>query len=72
MEWKGDRWEDVGYPIWSDSVDGIVDDRHCMGRVGKKAAGRLLDGKLYDGFPVAGAQPGRHSSVLATGAAVST
>ena len=52
MEWKLERWEDVGYPIWADSVDGVVDDSHCVGRVGKKAAGRLLDGVLHGGFPL--------------------
>jgi len=51
MEWQGDRWEDVGYPIWADSADGVIDDLQCMGRVGKKAAGRLLDGVQHDGHP---------------------
>ncbi|AMR77658.1 phage Gp37/Gp68 family protein [Cupriavidus nantongensis] len=52
MEWQDDHWEHVGYPTWADSADGVIDDLQCMGRVGKKAAGRLLDGVQHDGFPV--------------------
>ena len=33
-------WNDVGRPMWLDDVSG--DD--CVSLVGKKAAGRLLDG----------------------------
>lgn len=53
MEWQRDHWEDVGFPIWADSADGVIDDMQCVGRVGKKAAGRLLDGVQHDGFPKA-------------------
>jgi protein gp37 len=56
MEWRDDRWVDVGFPGWMDTADGHVDDMECVGRVGKKAAGRLLDGIEHNGFPV-GAEP---------------
>lgn len=48
---EGD-WRDVGRPDVWDSKDGLIDDLQCVGRVGKKAAGRLLDGVLHSGFPV--------------------
>lgn len=51
MEWTDDGWEDVGYPIWSDWVDGVIDDEQCVGRVGKKAAGHLLDGREHREVP---------------------
>lgn len=51
MEWRDDRWVDVGFPGWMDTADGHVDDMECVGRVGKKAAGRLLDGVEHNGFP---------------------
>lgn len=51
MEWRSGHWEDVGWPCWADSVDGAIDDEHCVGRVGKKAAGRLLDGREWNEFP---------------------
>lgn len=53
MEWRDDRWVDVGFPGWMDTADGHVDDMECVGRVGKKAAGRLLDGVEHNGFPTA-------------------
>lgn len=53
MEWEGGRWTDAGKPQWCDVVDGNIDDEHCVGRVGKKAAGRLLDGVTHDAFPEA-------------------
>ena len=50
-EWCGDEWVDVGRPdIW-DSRDGHIDDMQCVGRVGKQAAGRLLDGREWNEFP---------------------
>lgn len=57
MEWdfgvdKADgEWRNVGRPMWCDSQDGNIDDEHCVGRVGKKAAGALLDGKEWRQFP---------------------
>jgi len=50
-EWEDGRWNDVGRPLWCDTVDGNIDDEQCVGRVGKKAAGRLLDGELHNAMP---------------------
>jgi protein gp37 len=51
MEWIYGAWEDVGKPdVWA-SKDGEIDDMQCVGRVGKKAAGRLLDGRSWDEVP---------------------
>ncbi|WP_316228350.1 MULTISPECIES: phage Gp37/Gp68 family protein [unclassified Bradyrhizobium] len=51
MEWEGDRWVDAGRPIWCDVTDGHIDDEQCVGRVGKSAAGRLLDGIEHNAMP---------------------
>lgn len=51
MEWRDDHWEDVGFPQWCDIADGNVDDDHCVARVGKAKAGRLLDGVEHNEFP---------------------
>lgn len=45
-EWWDGRWQEC----WSE-VDGHYDDEPDVYRVGKKAAGRLLDGRTHDGFP---------------------
>ena len=50
-KWEREQWLDVGRPDYWDSMDGAIDDQQCMGRVGKKAAGRLLDGREHNGFP---------------------
>lgn len=53
MEWFEGGWREVGKPdVWA-SKDGEIDDMQCVGRVGKKAAGRLLDGVEHNGFPEA-------------------
>jgi hypothetical protein len=52
MEWENGRWNVVGYPMWCDSVDGNINDEHCTARVGKKRAGRLLDGVEHNGMPL--------------------
>ena len=52
MERVNGAWRDVGYPMWFDSADGNIDDRNCVASVGKKRAGRLLDGRPHDGMPV--------------------
>lgn len=52
MEWENEGWRDVGFPMWCDSTDGAIDAEFCVARVGKKAAGRLLDGRTWDEFPV--------------------
>lgn len=51
MEWEDGRWRDVGYPMWCDSTDGAIDDDNCVARVGKKRAGRILDGIEHNGYP---------------------
>ena len=51
FEWDGERWDHIDRPMWCDSADGNIDDTQCVGRVGKKAAGRLLDGVEYSGMP---------------------
>ena len=57
MEWDfgvdlaDGEWRDVGRPMWCDSQDGRIDDEHCVGRVGKKAAGALLDGVEHREMP---------------------
>lgn len=44
-QWDGDEW-DLGYPMSDEVYDG-----DALYRVGKKAAGRLLDGVLHNAFP---------------------
>lgn len=51
MEFVDSAWVDVGYPDYWATMDGEIDDMQCVGRVGKKAAGRLLDGRTWDGLP---------------------
>jgi protein gp37 len=51
MEFVDGDWVDVGYPDCWASKDGDIDDMQCVGRVGKKKAGRLLDGIEHNGFP---------------------
>lgn len=51
MQWDGECWTDEGFPSWIDSDDGSIDDEQCVGRVGKKKAGRLLDGVEHNEFP---------------------
>jgi protein gp37 len=51
MEFVDSAWVDVGYPDTWATMDGEIDDMQCVGRVGKKAAGRLLDGVEHSGFP---------------------
>ena len=49
-----DRW-DI-YPLNLATDGGHIDDQPDLYRVGKKAAGRWLDGVTHDGFPVDGAE----------------
>lgn len=49
MEWEGDHWRDVGRPGWSD-FDSICSE-NCTARVGKKRAGRTLDGVIHNNLP---------------------
>ena len=43
---------DLGYDAIVDATQHEWPDGHCSFRVGKKAAGRLLDGRTWDEFPV--------------------
>jgi protein gp37 len=45
-DWEGDHWGDPYRPMWCDERD---DD--TVSRVGKRAAGRLLDGIEHNRFP---------------------
>jgi protein gp37 len=47
-DWEDDHWGECYRPMWSDERD---DD--TVSRVGKKRAGRLLDGVLHDEYPEA-------------------
>ena len=53
-EWDGERWNDVGRPMWCETADGEIDDEQCVGRIGKARAGRLLDGVEHNDFPTRG------------------
>lgn len=45
-DWEDDHWGEPYRPMWCDDID---DD--TVSRVGKKYAGRLLDGVEHNGFP---------------------
>ncbi len=45
-DWEDDHWGEPYRPMWCDDID---DD--TVSRVGKKFAGRLLDGIEHNGFP---------------------
>lgn len=53
--WFGSKWliESVGNP----QPDDQIDDEPDLFRVGKKAAGRLLDGVQHDGYPTVQSNP---------------
>lgn len=46
--WNGEGWEYWEKPAWCDDI-GAPED--CLVWVGKKMAGRLLDGMQHDGYP---------------------
>jgi protein gp37 len=48
-DWIDDRWMFSGESLAA--TDGHVDDEPDLYRVGKKAAGRTLDGQVHDAFP---------------------
>lgn len=53
-EWSpgyGEHGNDMGYDAIVDAKQHGWPEGHCSFRVGKKAAGRLLDGVTHDGFP---------------------
>lgn len=45
-DWEDDRWGEPYRPMWCDDIE---DD--TVSRVGKRHAGRKLDGVVHDGFP---------------------
>lgn len=49
VEFQCGKFENIGRPIWCDDID----DNLTLGRVGKKAAGRVLDGRTWSEFPEA-------------------
>lgn len=52
-EWEEDKqhWGDVFRPMWFDFEDGNYDEMHTVSRLGKKRAGRLLDGREWQQWP---------------------
>jgi protein gp37 len=48
-EWVGCSWSNSSRPMW-DQWD-AMDEGQCVARIGKKTAGRVLDGRTWDGFP---------------------
>jgi protein gp37 len=53
-EWSpgyAEHGNDLGYDAIVDARQHEWPEGHCAFRVGKKAAGRLLDGRTHDGFP---------------------
>lgn len=51
-EWMDERWNFLGRLTWSD----YTDEPNTVSRVGKKKAGRLLDGLTWDQYPQGGGQ----------------
>lgn len=51
-DWEEDRWGDPYRPMWCDEID---DD--TVSRVGKRHAGRKLDGVVHDAFPAIERRP---------------
>lgn len=50
MHWDGSDWEDIGHPDWVDFAD-YYESEQCVMRVGKRSAGRLLDGREHSEWP---------------------
>lgn len=53
-EWSpgyAEHGNDLGYDAIVDAAQHQWPEGHCSFKVGKKAAGRLLDGRTWDGFP---------------------
>ena len=51
-EWDGKQWGEEFHPAWFDFNDGNYDEDHCVSRIGKRRAGRMLDGRTWDEMPV--------------------
>lgn len=50
-EWEDGRWSEPFFPMWCDFSDGNYDEEQCVSRIGKRRAGRILDGVEHNGFP---------------------
>lgn len=50
-EWDEGQWGAPSRPMWCDWTNGNIDAEEAVIRVGKKRAGRLLDGVTHDGMP---------------------
>ncbi|MER8506659.1 phage Gp37/Gp68 family protein [Mesorhizobium sp. M0894] len=50
-EWEDGRWSEPFWPMWCDWQDGNYDEEQCVSRIGKKRAGRLLDGVEHNAMP---------------------
>lgn len=53
LEWDDaeQSWGKPFRPLWCDFQDGNCDELHTVSRIGKRRAGRLLDGITHDAFP---------------------
>lgn len=52
-EWEEDQWGEVFRPMWCDFSDGNYDEEQTVSRIGKRRAGRLLDGVEHNAMPEA-------------------
>ncbi|RWO37270.1 MAG: phage Gp37/Gp68 family protein [Mesorhizobium sp.] len=52
-EWEDGRWSEPFWPMWCDWQDGNYDAEQCVSRIGKKRAGRMLDGVEHNAMPEA-------------------
>lgn len=52
-EWEDGRWSEPFWPMWCDWQDGNYDEEQSVSRIGKKRAGRLLDGVGHNAMPEA-------------------
>lgn len=50
-EWEDGHWSEPFFPMWCDWQDGNYDEEHCVSRIGKRRAGRLLDGVEHNAMP---------------------
>lgn len=52
-EWGDGKWAEPWRPMWCDWQDGNIDAANAVIRIGKKRAGRLLDGREWNEMPLA-------------------
>lgn len=50
-EWEDGSWSEPFFPMWCDFSDGNYDEEQCVSRIGKRRAGRMLDGVEHNGMP---------------------